>query len=109
MIETPLPGQWVDLAGQILLRRTAAQIALAERLEAWLRDPRDHGRRPEALAAEAELRGHAWACLEERHCLPDGLEGHASEHGCSRGPSQVRARTGLRPPEIVAKEIDGQP
>ena len=39
-----LPGQWLDTAGQIILRRTAAQIAIAERLEARLARSRDHGR-----------------------------------------------------------------
>jgi hypothetical protein len=33
-----LPGHWVDAAAQIVLRRVAAQVAIAERIEARLRD-----------------------------------------------------------------------
>jgi hypothetical protein len=47
-----LPGQWVDPAGQIVLRRVAAQAALAERLEDRLRRLAEMGDDPDGLAAE---------------------------------------------------------
>ena len=93
-----LPGQWVDLAGQIILRRTAAQVAIAERLEARLRDLATMSDDEEALAAEAELAVMHRATSKSRHRLPDGVAGDAQEpHGRSRRPGQVRARSCLPP------------
>ena len=50
-----LPAQWLDLAGQLLLRRLVAQAAIAERREARLRQLRaldqDGGADADALAA----------------------------------------------------------
>jgi len=39
-----LPGHWLDPAGQVLLRRLAAQAAVAEQLELRLRQTRAEGR-----------------------------------------------------------------
>jgi hypothetical protein len=38
-----LPGHWLDQAGQLILRRLAAQAAVCERLEARLRQLRADG------------------------------------------------------------------
>src|SRR3954447_25383545 len=50
-----LPAHWLDLAGQLLLRRLVAQAAIAERREARLRQLRtqdlDGGEDADALAA----------------------------------------------------------
>ena len=39
-----LPSQWLDSAGQLILRRLAAQVAVSERQEARLRQLRAQGR-----------------------------------------------------------------
>ena len=50
-----LPGHWLDLAGQLVLRRLVAQAAISERREARLRQLRaqdqDGGEDADALAA----------------------------------------------------------
>jgi hypothetical protein len=50
-----LPAQWLDLAGQLVLRRLVAQAAISERREARLRQLRaldqDGGEDADALAA----------------------------------------------------------
>jgi hypothetical protein len=50
-----LPGHWLDLAGQLILRRLVAQAAISERREARLRLMRaqeeDGGKDADALAA----------------------------------------------------------
>jgi hypothetical protein len=53
-----LPAQWLDPAAQLILRRTAAQVAVAERLEARLRKLAEMGDDPEAL----EPRGPSPRC-----------------------------------------------
>ena len=50
-----LPGQWVDAAGQLVLRRLVSQVAIAERLEDRLRRLALMDDDPEALEAEAQL------------------------------------------------------
>ena len=50
-----LPGQWVDPAGQLLLRRVAAQAAIAERLEGRLRRLGEMPDTAETLEAEKEM------------------------------------------------------
>jgi hypothetical protein len=52
-----LPGQWIDPAGQLVLRRVAAQIAVAERLEGRLRRLGEAADDPDALEAEKLLAG----------------------------------------------------
>ena len=51
----PLPAHWLDLAGQLLLRRLVAQAAISDRREARLRQLRAHdqdgGEDADALAA----------------------------------------------------------
>jgi hypothetical protein len=46
-----LPAHWVDPAGQLILRRLAAQAAIAESLEVRIRDLRAQGQEAGALAA----------------------------------------------------------
>ena len=48
-----LPDRWLDPAGQLVLRRVATQVAIAERLEDRLRRLALIDDDPEALAAEA--------------------------------------------------------
>jgi hypothetical protein len=50
-----LPGQWVDLAGQLVLRRVCAQVGVAERLEERLRRLATMEDDAEAMAAEEAL------------------------------------------------------
>ena len=105
-----LPGQWVDLAGQIILRRAAAQIAIAERLEARLRDLATMGGDEEALAAEAELAvmhratsKSVIACLTALRATP------RSRMAAREGRAKFERGPAFRPWEIVAKRSDGQP
>jgi hypothetical protein len=103
-----LPGQWVDLAGQIILRRTAAQVAIA--LEARLRDLATMGSDEEALAAEAELAvmhratsKSVIACLTALRATP------RSRMAAREGRAKFERGSAFRPWEIVAKRSDGQP
>jgi hypothetical protein len=105
-----LPGQWVDLAGQIILRRAAAQVAIAERLETRLRDLATMGDDPEALAAEAELAvmhratsKSVIACLTALRATP------RSRMAAREGRAKFERGPAFRPWEIVAKRSDGQP
>jgi hypothetical protein len=104
-----LPGQWVDPAGHLILRRTGAQVAIAERLEARLRDLATMDDDPEALAAgqalavmHRETAKSVIACLTALRATPRSRmaprEGRAK---FERGPA-------FRPWEIVAKRFDGQ-
>ena len=107
-----LPGQWVDAAAQLVLRRVAAQVAIAERVEARLRDLAMRDDDPEALEAEQMLARHASRDLEVHHPWAVGLESNPAEpvHGGARRSNPVdRACSGpFRPWEIVAKRSDGQ-
>ena len=103
-----LPGQWLDTAGQIILRRTAAQIAIAERLEARLRDLASMGDDAEALAAEAELAvmhratsKSVIACLTALRATP------RSRMAAREGRAKFERGPAFRPWEIVAKRSDG--
>ena len=62
-----LPPHWVDPAGQLILRRLAAQAAIAERLEMRLRQLRaedqDSGEEASTLAVEHDLAAKAVANL----------------------------------------------
>ena len=105
-----LPGQWLDTAGQIILRRTAAQIAIAERLEARLRDLATMSGDEEALAAEAELAvmhratsKSVIACLTALRATP------RSRMAAREGRAKFERGPAFRPWEIVAKRSDGQP
>src|SRR5215831_19948607 len=62
-----LPAHWVDPAGQLILRRLTAQVAIAERLEVRLRQLRaedqDSGEAASTLAVEHDLAAKAVANL----------------------------------------------
>jgi hypothetical protein len=62
-----LPPHWIDPAGQLILRRLAAQAAIAERLEVRLRQLRaedqDSGKETGTLAVEHDLAAKAVANL----------------------------------------------
>src|SRR5215471_13824314 len=62
-----LPGHWLDLAGQLILRRLAAQAAISERHEARLRqlraEDRDAGEDAGALAAQHSVAAKTVAYL----------------------------------------------
>ena len=86
-----LPGQWVDAAGQLVLRRVAAQVAIAERVEVRLRDLALMDDDPDALAAEAQLAA-MHRDREIDRARADGVTRHSEEpHGAARRAEQVRA------------------
>ena len=93
-----LPGQWIDAAAQMVLRRLVCQIAIAERVEARLRDLAMMGDDPEALEAEQLLaRMHRETAKSVVHGLT-ALTGDPEEpHGRARRAEQVRAGRGRLP------------
>jgi hypothetical protein len=104
-----LPGQWVDLAGQVILRRAAAQIAIAERVEARLRDLATMGDDPEALAAEAQLAAmHRESAKSVIACLTALRATPRSRMAPREGRAKFERGPAFRPWEIVAKRNDGQ-
>jgi hypothetical protein len=104
-----LPGQWVDLAGQIVLRRVAAQIAIAERVEARLRDLATVGGDPEALEAERLLAAmHRETSKAVIHGLSALRATPRSRMAAREGRSKFeRGANVFRPWEIVARKSDG--
>jgi hypothetical protein len=105
-----LPGQWVDLAGQLVLRRVCAQVAVAERLEERIRNLATMGDDEEAMAAEAQL------AVMHRGALKAVIAGLTALRATPR--SRMAAREGRnkfgqralasRPWEIVAARSDGE-
>jgi hypothetical protein len=105
-----LPGRWVDLAGQIVLRRVVAQVAIAERLEARIRDLATMGDDSEALAAEAELAVmHRATAKSVIACLTALRATPRSRMAPREGRAKFERGPAFRPWEIVAKRNDGQP
>src|SRR5262249_60079406 len=51
-VTTALPAHWLDPAGQLVLRRLAAQVAVTERQEARLRQLRADGQDDTQVAAK---------------------------------------------------------
>ena len=105
-----LPDRWLDPAGQLVLRRTVTQVAIAERLEERLRRLALMDDDPEALEAEKAI---AAMHRETAKAVIAGLtvlQGDAAKpDGCAR--RQIRFERGagaLRPWDIVAKKSDGQ-
>jgi hypothetical protein len=100
-----LPGHWIDAAAQIVLRRVAAQIAIAERVEARLRDLAMMGDDPEALAAEQG----SLACIGRPRNRSSALRATPRSRMAPReGRSKFERGAAFRPWEIVAKRSDGQ-
>ena len=103
-----LPGQWIDLAGQVVLRRVSAQVAIAERVEARLRDLALRGDDPEALEAEQVL---AAMHRETTKSVINGLSAlratPRSRMAAREGRNKFQRGVTSRPWEIVAKRDHG--
>jgi hypothetical protein len=104
-----LPGQWVDAAGQLVLRRVAAQVAIAERVEARLRDLALKDDDPEALEAEQML---AAMHRETAKSIAHGLTALRATPRSRMAPREGRSKfergaSPFRPWEIVARKSDG--
>jgi hypothetical protein len=101
-----LPDRWLDPAGQLVLRRVAAQITVAGRLEERLRRLSGMGDDPEAMEAEAKIAGM------HRDALKAVVNGMAALRATPRSRMTVRAGQtrfergagSLRPWEIVARK-----
>ncbi len=104
-----LPSQWIDAAAQMVLRRLVCQIAIAERLEARLRDLAMTGDDPEALEAEQLLaRMHRETAKSVAHGLTALRATPRSRMAAREGRSRFERGAGaFRPWEIVAKKSDG--
>jgi hypothetical protein len=104
-----LPSQWIDAAAQMVLRRLVCQIAIAERLEARLRDLAMMGDDPEALEAEQLLaRMHRETAKSVVHGLTALRATPRSRMAAREGRSRFERGAGaFRPWEIVAKKSDG--
>jgi hypothetical protein len=105
-----LPSHWIDAAAQIVLRRVAAQIAIAERVEARLRDLAMRGDHLEALEAEQVLASmHRETAKSVIHGLTALRATPRSRMAPREGRSKFERGAGaFRPWEIVAKRSDGQ-
>ena len=104
-----LPSQWIDAAAQMVLRRLVCQIAIAEPLEARLRDLAMMGDDPEALEAEQLLaRMHRETAKSVVHGLTALRATPRSRMAAREGRSRFeRGAAAFRPWEIVAKKPDG--
>jgi len=97
-----LPARWLDLAGQLILRRLVAQAAISERREARLRQlraqDRDSGEDADALAAlhgvSAKLVAYLLGQLRAtpRSRVVSRAAGPQVEHAASSRPWEIRAR-----------------
>jgi hypothetical protein len=105
-----LPGQWVDAASQLVLRRVVCQIAIAERLEDRLRRLALLEGDSEALEAEQLVaRMHRETAKSVVHGLTALRATPRSRMAAREGRSRFERGAGsLRPWEIVAKKSDGQ-
>ena len=105
-----LPDRWIDPAGQLVLRRTVTQIAIAERLEDRLRRLALLDDDPKALEAEKAV---AAMHRETAKAVILGLTAlratPRSRMAAREGRSRFERGAGaLRPWNIVAKKSDGQ-
>jgi hypothetical protein len=105
-----LPSQWIDAAAQMVLRRLVCQIAIAERVEARLRDLSMMGDDPEALEAERMLASmHRETGKAVVHGLTALRATPRSRMAAREGRSKFDRGAGVfRPWDIVAKKSDGQ-
>jgi hypothetical protein len=103
-----MPAQWLDPAGQLVLRRIAAQIALAERLEGRLRRLGELGEDPDAMEAE---RLAAAAHRQATKTIVLGLSTlratPRSRMAAREGRSRFERSAGSRPWEVIAKKTGG--
>jgi hypothetical protein len=87
-----LPGRWLDASAQLILRRVVAQVAIAERTEARLRELAGQDDTPEILQAEAVLGAM------HRETARSSAQGDAQKpHGPTGRAQQVRAPGDLVP------------
>jgi hypothetical protein len=97
-----LPGHWLDRAGQLVLRRLAAQAAIAERQEARLRllraQEQDGGEEAAILAAQhgVSAKNVAYLLVQLRATPRSQLRSRAAG-------SQMEQAPDSRPWEIKAK------
>jgi hypothetical protein len=104
-----LPGQWIDAAASLILRRTVAQVAIAERVEARLRDLATMGDDPEALEAEQALaQMHRETSTSVIACLTALRATPRSRMAAREGRSKFERGAAFRPWEIVARKSNGQ-
>jgi hypothetical protein len=103
-----LPGQWVDPAGQLVLRRVAAQAAIAERLEDRLRRVSEMADDPEALEAEKVMATMHRDALKAMVVGLDALRATPKARMAAReGRSRFEgAAMRSRPWDIMAKRTD---
>jgi hypothetical protein len=103
-----LPGQWIDASASLVLRRVVAQVAIAERVEARLRDLAIRGDDPEALEAEQVL---AVMHRETAKSIIFGLGALRATPRSRMAPRDGRNKfergASSRPWEIVAKRDHG--
>ena len=93
-----LPSQWIDAAAQMVLRRLVCQIAIAERLEARLRQLAMMADDPEALEAEQMLaRMHRETAKSVVHGLTALRATPRSRMAAREGRSRFRAGHGRIP------------
>jgi hypothetical protein len=103
-----LPSQWLDPAGQIVLRRLVAQVAIAERLEGRLRRLAEMGDDPEAMEAEQAIaQMHRETSKAVIHGLTALRATPRSRMAAREGRSRVdRGAVAFRPWEIVSRKPD---
>jgi hypothetical protein len=103
-----LPGQWIDAAAQLVLRRVAAQVAIAERVEARLRDLAMREDEPGALEAQQVLAGmHRETAKSVIHGLTALRATPRSRMAPREGRNKFERGASFRPWEIVARKSDG--
>jgi hypothetical protein len=105
-----LPDRFLDPAGQLVLRRTVTQVAIAERLEDRLRRLSEIADDPEALEAEKTI---AAMHRETAKAVIAGLTVLRATPRSRMAARESRSRFergvgALRPWNIVAKKNDGQ-
>jgi hypothetical protein len=106
-----LPGQWVDAAAQLVLRRVVAQVAIAERLEDRLRRLALFDGDPEVLEAERLIAGmHRETAKSVAHGLTALRATPRSRMAPREGRSRFERGAGsLRPWDIVARKSGDGP
>ena len=104
-----LPDRWLDPAGQLVLRRTAAQIAIAERLEGRLRRLAMLEDDPEAMEAVASIAAmHRETAKAVIHGLTALRATPRSRMAARESRSRFERGAGaVRPWDIVARKGDG--
>lgn len=100
-VTAALPANWLDPAGQLVLRRLAAQVAVTERQEARLRQLRADGQDDTEVAAELAA-VHGAMAKTVAHLLAQLRATPRSRIVPRTTGSQVEQTPKLRPWEIKA-------